>query len=78
MIKTVKVLGLSFLLLLTTSVNAESLGEISQYKELLTPKGVSGLISVTASGITNKDGILYLPSYKGGTLSRTKPLMVRL
>mgnify|MGYP001329869574 FL=1 len=76
--KTMKYLSVSSLILAAVTIQASELGEIHNYNEIIQPAERDGIIDVTVSGVTNDQGILYLPNYEDSSLSAYSALNGKL
>lgn len=76
--KTMKYLSAGSLILAAVSIQASELGEIHNYSEIIQPVEQDGRISITVSGVTNEQGLLYLPSYQDSSVSTYSSLSGKL
>lgn len=68
--KVIKFLSTTSLVCMAVSVQASELGMIDSYREVIKPLEKSGVIDVMVSGVTNDEGMLFLPSYKDSSISQ--------
>jgi len=76
--KTIKYLSAGSLILVAASIQATELGEILHYSENIQPVDRDGEINVTVTGVTNDQGLLYLPSYEDSSVSAYSALSGKL